>query len=72
MKIKPSDYKDLESLCIATLKRHRMHPYMVQNKETAWNVFHKTCDHNPKLLNKLYKYLNDNHIETALKKMFKT
>ena len=34
-----------------------------------WDIFHAAMKHDDTLLTDLYAYLNDNHIETALKKV---
>ena len=69
MKITSEDYATLEKACQAVLKKHNLHPYMIQNTANAWQIFHKAA--NEYGLYGLYEYLNDAHIETALKRIFK-
>ena len=57
MKMTDSDYKHLERLCLDTLAKERQ----------RWDIFNTVCDKTPGLLTRLYSYLNDNHIDTALK-----
>ena len=69
MKIRQEDFERLEMACLDTLKENNLHPYQVQSNLHAWQVFHKAA-HEYKLY-KLYDYLNDSHVETALRKIFK-
>ena len=68
MKITDTDYKELERQAMRVLIHRGLHPYMVQSNRHAWDVFHMVDD---RFKNHLYDYLNDNHIETALKRIFK-
>ena len=71
MKITPEHYDKIKSACMSVLTSNGLHPYQVNSNLHAWQVFHKAGDTG--LLNRaeLYKLYNDNHIETALKHIFK-
>jgi hypothetical protein len=72
MKITGETLKSLELALIATLKAHGLHPFMVQNSKHAWEVFHKSWSENRIDGHALYREFNDSHIETALKKIFRS
>ena len=72
MKISQDDYTKIQVALFDTLKAHNLHPFMVQNSAHAWQVFHKACSENRLSCNELYKQYNDEHIATALNKIFKT
>jgi hypothetical protein len=71
MKIRGDEYEAIRTACFDTLKAHNLHPFMVNTKLDAWNVFHKACAERRLNCNALYKTYNDSHIETALKAIFK-
>lgn len=70
MKMIPQDYQRLKSACINVLLTHSLNPSAVASNLRRWEIFHRACDNTPRLLYDLYAYLNDNHIETALKRIF--
>ncbi len=70
-KINGEAFESLRSACMDTLKAHNLHPWMVQDTRTAWQVFHKAAYEGRIVVNELYKKFNDDHIETALKRIFK-
>ena len=71
MKMSPEDYDQLFSALMTTLKDHNLHPYMVKNSGLAWQVFLKAWNEKRIDGNALYKKYNDNHITTAMNRMFK-
>ena len=71
MKINATDYRAIETACLDTLKAHNLHPVMVSSNRHAWDVFHKAWHEGRLNGNALYRIYNDNHIETALKAIFR-
>ena len=67
MKVTKEHFERLKRECFETLKAHGLHPYMVQNSRHAWDTASKAGS-------PLWMYeegYNDDHIATALKKIFK-
>ena len=64
-------YDEITTACMAVLRGHGLHPFMVQNTRHAWEVYHKACETG--LLDRMaiYKDYTDAHIETALKRIFR-
>ena len=84
MKIKPSDYKELSDALTKVMYRLSKEEIaehiellkdnkMIKDPLMAfrWNVFSAAFNQTEGLLNKLYAYLSDDHIDTALKYYFK-
>ena len=77
MKIQPEHYLKLKGKVFAYLDKH---PEVDPNKGLTsmryrWDIFWASTDHNVKsgdetrytLMNEMYKYMNDDNIDTALK-----
>jgi len=71
MKVNGSDFETIKTACLDTLKAHSLHPAMVNDTASAWQVFHKACSDGRLNCHALYKTYNDDHIGTALKAIFK-
>ena len=71
MKVTSSDLTMLEGALMDTLKAHNLHPSMVRSTLLAWQCFHKACEEDRLILNNWYAVYNDDHIETALKRVFR-
>ncbi len=74
MKMLHSDFEFLTERVRNTLNLyHRL--LLPMNRATVsaeyfrWRVFHRVCDDTPGICNRLYSYLNDNHIDTALRQI---
>lgn len=65
MKISNEHFEQLKKELFLCLKDHGLHPFMVSNNSQAWEVFYKAS---PMWI---YDHYNDNHINTALNKIFK-
>lgn len=68
MKISDKDYEELVQESMRVLTDNGLHPYMVQSERQRWDIFSRV---DYKLQNRLYSYLDDTHIGTALKRIFK-
>jgi hypothetical protein len=72
MKISEASYRDLRKACLDTLESHNLHSDMVKTNRDAWDVMWKAIDEGRFIINTLYlEGLNDNHITTALRNIFK-
>jgi hypothetical protein len=70
-KINGELFVHIQTGCLDTLTAHDLHPFMVNSTQLAWQCFHKAVSEGRIDLNKVYDVANDDHIETALKKVFK-
>lgn len=70
MKISPDDFVDLQRGMIDTLNVHGLHPYMVKSIAQAWDVFHRAWAEKRIDGHALYARYNDQHFETAFRRMF--
>jgi hypothetical protein len=71
MKIKEEDFEVIKKACLDTLKAYGKHPYIVQSTRRAWDVFNRASDEGRINVFALYKKYNDQHIETALRAIFR-
>jgi len=69
MKMRAPDYDKLMLACFEVLRLHEVHPSVVKSTHEAWQVFRRAASYDESLYG-LYDYLNDNHVETALKRIF--
>ena len=83
MKIRPEDYKRLETLVNATLEKFPLEKTQadyqargLSQTRLVWDYFHATVQRlqitdgeSYVWMRGIYDYLNDNHIETALKRI---
>jgi len=76
MKITPEHYEKLESEIKVILDNnpqfivHYRENYQENNTIIRWRLFYVVCDKdNSTLARELWKYLNDDHIDTALRKI---
>lgn len=81
MRIKPEDFNWLSEKISAKVSELNaetngngievaMKKYNWTKNQTRWNIFHKVNrETNSELSKRLYEYLNDKHIETALIKI---
>ena len=65
MKIKPDDYERLEMAILATFASR------IITRRQRWNCFHAACYQSVGLSTRLYAYLTDEHIDSALRSIFK-
>ena len=82
MKITKEDYNRLDRLIKDCIKRNSIKPikdYDISPVRYRWDIFHTTLDwlqynNIPDYLfiRRLYDYLNDNHMDSALKNILKT
>lgn len=70
MKMTPDDFEKFRKALFDTLKANSLHPFMVASMRHAWQVVGKATGDGVLDLNHLYTYLNDDHIDTALIKVF--
>jgi hypothetical protein len=68
MKIKLEDFNFLEKACYSTLHENSINPSLIKDIRQCWNLFFKAS--RSFNLMRLYDYLDDSHIETALRKIF--
>lgn len=71
MKIAGEAFRKLECALIDTLKAHNLHPSIVQNERSAWDVFHAAVREGRLSLRSIYDDANDTHINTAMRKIFR-
>jgi len=74
MKIKDNDYNVLKTKIEAVVKKlgiEKIKYFLTYNTEIdlVWQLYHIQYKDEPEL--KLYDYLNDSHIETAIRKIIK-
>jgi hypothetical protein len=73
--MKASDYKELETAIRALLKKQK-NPYQVASKAVEsqrirWDALYATGLVQKGVISRFYKYLNDNHIDSALKQIMR-
>jgi len=67
LKITDSDYLELRDLLHKALEVSGTHVSKISNDCQLWQLFYAACDFKPGFLNRLYVYLDDNNIESAMK-----
>ena len=70
MKITKTDFNAIQRAMAETLSANGFSSLAVDSTLKAWQVFHKANETGRLNLNVLYRDYSDNHIETALKKIF--
>ena len=71
MKIDKERFECLKIALFETLKAHNLHPFMVKNDRHAWDVYHKAVS-KKRVDSWIINSCDDSHIETALRKIFKS
>lgn len=69
MKIYPGHFDRLSATCSEVMVAHFIYPRQIKTERQRWVLFHLACERNRGLLDTLYEYLNDDHIDTALRKI---
>lgn len=81
MKMKPNDLKKLETLIkkmfdgLGSSIEMDLEVYQgkgISDEQFRWNIFDAATVHQPSFVKKLYSYLDDNHIDTALRAITRT
>lgn len=81
MKIRQDDYTRLSELILHVINHNKIQAktnYNITMTRYIWDIFHTTCDYyqyknisDYLFIRRLYDYLNDSHMNTALKKILK-
>lgn len=70
MKITHADFTTIRLACLAVLQENGLHPIQVRTTQQAWDCFLRASSDGKLSVNELYKCYNDEHIETALRRIF--
>jgi hypothetical protein len=71
MKMKKDDYETLRTGLLDTLAEFNLQPSQIGSNYERWNVLHMARQKGRVNLIELYRDYNDQHIETAMKDIFK-
>lgn len=72
LKIKSEDRVELKAAVQSVLLAHDLRrPVYPVPKRMRWSIFHCACATNPGLLGRLYAYMNDSHVDSALRVIFR-
>ena len=78
-KMTPEHFEILRLASLAWLERHPLRHYValgLSDERHRWDMFWHACEHSKKLHGcfcaDLYEYLNDSHIDTALRYIVRT
>lgn len=74
MKIKPEDYEQLKAAMAKVAKQYPIANYRdlapsFSETRIAWDYFWAANGRACEISNRLYKYLNDSHIDTAVRRI---
>ena len=64
VKIKIADYERLETAILGAFKAN------IVTERQRWQCFHSACRQDIGVYSRLYSYLNDDNIDTVLRKIF--
>jgi len=71
MKIRKADYDTLENAVRSALLHHSLTAGSITSERQRWHLFSKACRVNKYLSATLYFYLNDDDVDTALRRILK-
>jgi hypothetical protein len=70
MKMTSEDFRQFNEAMLFVLGVSGHHVSDIDTYSYAWQIFHAASDYKKINVNALYKYLDDNNIETAMRHVF--